>query len=58
MSKYILSNKKTQVEVQLVFSAYVSPHTTSLCSHIFLVVRDHGVYMYVFTFENGVLLMR
>jgi len=21
--------------------------TTSLCSHIFLVLRDHGVYMYV-----------
>ena len=33
--------------------------TISLCSHIFLVLRDHGVYMYVlFTFENGVLLMR
>jgi len=30
-----------------------------LCSHIFLVLRDHGVYMYVlFIFENGVLLMR
>jgi len=23
------------------------PRTTSLCSHIFLVLRDHGVYMYV-----------
>jgi len=24
-----------------------SPRTASLCSHIFLVLRDHGVYMYV-----------
>ena len=24
-----------------------SPRTTSLCSHIVLVLRDHGVYMYV-----------
>jgi len=24
-----------------------SPRTTSLCSHICLVLRDHGVYMYV-----------
>jgi len=23
------------------------PRTTSLCSHIFLVLRDHGVYIYV-----------
>ena len=30
-----------------------------LCSYIFLVLRDHGLYMHVlFTFENGVLLMR
>jgi len=24
-----------------------SSRTTSLCSHIFLVLRDHGMYMYV-----------
>jgi len=30
-----------------------------LCSYIFLVLRDHGLYMHVlFTFENGVPLMR
>ena len=29
---------------QLVFR---SLRTTSLCSHIFLVLMDHGVYMYV-----------
>ena len=27
--------------------AVKSPRATSLCSHIFLVLRDHGVYMYV-----------
>ena len=27
--------------------SFIQPRTTSLCSHIFLVLRDHGVYMYV-----------
>ena len=35
-----------------------SPRTTSLCSHIFLVLRDNGYTCMLFTFENGVPLMR
>ena len=29
------------------FNLCFAPRTTSLCSHIFLVLRDHGVYMNV-----------
>jgi len=31
----------------VIITVYLLHRTTSLCSHIFLVLRDHGVYMYV-----------
>jgi len=40
------------------FISCVSPRTTSLCSHIFLVLSDHGLTCVLFTFENGIPLMR
>jgi len=52
-----LNTHRKSVESQGPFLCLIL-RTTSLCSHIFLVLRDHGVYMFLVCITNNAFIVR